>query len=105
MPHAFSKLLSRKIILGTSAGVGLIFMLVGVIFWGGFNTAMEATNTMEFCIGCHEMKDNVYKEYKETIHYQNRSGVRAVCSDCHVPRDWTYKMIRKIKVTATISRP
>lgn len=102
MPHAFSKLLSRKIILGTSVGVSLIFMLVGVIFWGGFNTAMEATNTMEFCIGCHEMKNNVYKEYKETIHYQNRSGVRAVCSDCHVPRDWTYKMIRKIKASKEV---
>ena len=102
MPHALSKLLSRKIILGTSAGVGLIFMVVGVIFWGGFNTAMQATNTMEFCIGCHEMKDNVYVEYKETVHYQNRSGVRAVCSDCHVPRDWTYKMIRKIQASKEV---
>ncbi|MEH6650859.1 MAG: NapC/NirT family cytochrome c [Motiliproteus sp.] len=102
MPHVLSKLLSRKIILGTSIGVGLIFMAIGVIFWGGFNTAMQATNTMEFCIGCHEMKDNVYVEYKETIHYQNRSGVRAVCSDCHVPRDWTYKMIRKIQASKEV---
>jgi len=22
----------------------------GIIFWGGFNTAMEYTNTLEFCI-------------------------------------------------------
>ncbi|MEJ1999448.1 MAG: NapC/NirT family cytochrome c, partial [Maritimibacter sp.] len=22
----------------------------GIIFWGGFHTAMEATNTLEFCI-------------------------------------------------------
>ncbi len=27
----------------------------------------------------------VYQEYKETIHYSNRSGVRAICPDCHVP--------------------
>ena len=32
----------------------------GVIFWGGFNTALEVTNTEQFCIGCHEMQDNVY---------------------------------------------
>jgi cytochrome c-type protein NapC len=71
----------------------------GIIFWGGFNTAMEATNRMEFCIGCHEMRDNVYQEYKETIHYSNRTGVRAVCSDCHVPKDWGHKMLRKIQAS------
>ncbi|MCL4195244.1 MAG: NapC/NirT family cytochrome c, partial [Thermoguttaceae bacterium] len=56
----------------------------GIIFWGGFNTAMEATNTMSFCVSCHEMRDNVFKEYATTIHYQNRTGVQATCSDCHV---------------------
>lgn len=35
----------------------------GVMFWGGFNTAMEYTNHMEFCIACHEMRDHVYSEY------------------------------------------
>jgi cytochrome c-type protein NapC len=74
----------------------------GIVFWGGFNTAMEATNTMEFCIGCHEMRDNVYPEYQKTIHYQNRTGVRAVCSDCHVPRDWTHKIIRKIQASKEV---
>jgi cytochrome c-type protein NapC len=85
----------------------------GVFFWGGFNTAMEATNTLDFCISCHEMHDNVYQEYKKTIHYTNRTGVRAVCSDCHVPKDWTHKMIRKIqaskevwgKITGVIDTP
>ncbi len=71
----------------------------GVIFWGGFNTAMEATNTMGFCISCHEMRDTVYKEYQQTVHYSNRTGVRAICSDCHVPDPWVYKFIRKIKAT------
>lgn len=78
----------------------LIFgMVAGIIFWGGFNTAMEATNTMTFCISCHEMRDNVYQEYKETVHYKNPSGVQATCSDCHVPRPWIYKVIRKIEAS------
>ena len=77
-------------------------MIAGVIFWGGFNTAMEATNTLDFCISCHEMRDNVYQEYKTTIHYTNRTGVRAVCSDCHVPKDWTHKMIRKIQASKEV---
>jgi len=80
-------------------GVGF---LTGVFFWGGFNTALEATNSMEFCISCHEMRDNVYQEYKQTIHYTNRTGVRAVCSDCHVPKDWTHKMIRKVQASAEV---
>jgi cytochrome c-type protein NapC len=101
-----------------SAKYSLLSLLVvgffsGIFFWGGFNTGMEATNTMEFCIGCHEMRDNVYVEYKKTIHYTNRTGVRAVCSDCHVPKDWTHKMIRKIqaskevwgKITGVIDTP
>ena len=46
----------------------------GVVFWGGFNTAMEATNTMAFCISCHEMQDNVYEEYMKSPHYQQRLG-------------------------------
>lgn len=90
-----------------SAKYSLIALLTvgffsGIIFWGGFNTAMEATNTMEFCISCHEMHDNVYQEYKKTIHYSNRTGVRAMCSDCHVPKDWSHKMVRKIKASAEL---
>ena len=74
----------------------------GVIFWGGFNTAMEATNTEAFCTGCHEMRDNVLAELKTTIHYSNRSGVRATCSNCHVPHDWTDKMARKMQASKEV---
>ena len=73
----------------------------GIIFWGGFNTFMEYTNTMEFCTGCHEM-DTVYQEYQHSVHYENNSGVRAICSDCHVPRPWTAKLVRKIKASNEI---
>ncbi|HEY9081238.1 NapC/NirT family cytochrome c [Magnetovibrio sp.] len=76
-----------------------VIFLIGVVVWGGFNTAMEATNTLEFCVSCHEMKDNVYAEYVQTTHYSNRSGVRAICSDCHVPKEWGHKVIRKIRAT------
>jgi len=77
----------------------LVGFFGGIIFWGGFNTGMEATNTLGFCIGCHEMRDNVYPEYQKTIHYSNRTGVRAICSDCHVPHNWTSKIMRKIQAS------
>ena len=74
----------------------------GIIFWGAFNTAMEFTNTETFCTGCHEMRDNVFAELKSTIHYTNRSGVRAKCSDCHVPHDWTDKIARKMQASKEV---
>jgi len=83
-------------------GWGAIFVVggvAGIIFWGGFNTFMEQTNTLGFCVSCHEMRDTVYQEYKQSIHYQNPSGVRAICADCHVPKDWTAKLVRKIKAS------
>jgi nitrate/TMAO reductase-like tetraheme cytochrome c subunit len=81
---------------------GAIFIaggLAGIIFWGGFNTYMEYTNTAQFCLSCHEMRSKPFAEYKKSVHYANASGVRAICSDCHVPKDWTAKLIRKIKAT------
>lgn len=47
----------------------------GVMFWGAFNTALELTNTETFCTSCHEMRDNVYQELTNTVHFTNRSGI------------------------------
>ncbi|MBT4044576.1 MAG: hypothetical protein HOF11_13830 [Rhodospirillaceae bacterium] len=73
--------------------------LGGIVFWGGFNWSMEVSNTESFCISCHVMREYVYQEYKTTIHYRNRTGVRASCPDCHVPREWLHKMVRKLQAT------
>ncbi len=73
--------------------------VVGIMFWGGFNWALELTNTESFCISCHEMRNNVYQELQRTVHWSNRSGVRATCPDCHVPHQWIYKIKRKIEAS------
>ncbi len=92
------------VLTGPSRHYSLAFLtfggfIAGIIFWGGFNTALELTNTETFCVGCHEMRDNVFAELKSTIHYTNRSGVRATCPDCHVPHEWTNKIARKMQAT------
>ncbi|MGR6830777.1 pentaheme c-type cytochrome TorC [Aliivibrio wodanis] len=74
--------------------------IAGVIFWGGFNVALEATNTEEFCVSCHA--DNIQPEYAGTIHDKNRSGVRATCPDCHVPHEWTSKIARKMQASKEV---
>ena len=84
-----------------AAGVVLFMGFIGgLLFWGAFNTGMEATNTEQFCSGCHAP---IVKEIRETIHYSNRSGVRAICSDCHVPHNWTDKIVRKVQASKELA--
>jgi len=82
-----------KVAVGTALGMGFIG---GMLFWGAFNTGMEASNSEAFCASCHAP---IVNEIKETIHYSNRSGVRAICSDCHVPHNWTDKIVRKVQAS------
>ncbi len=82
--------------------IAVTSLVAGMIFWDGFHTALESTNKLEFCISCHEMRDTVYLEYQKTIHYSNRTGVRAACPDCHVPKDFFAKMHRKIQAAGEI---
>ena len=84
-----------KLILGLSvAGV-----FVGVLLVIGGAAGLAWTSTEAFCTGCHEMRDNVYAEYKDTIHDRNRTGVRAICTDCHVPREPGPLLLRKARAS------
>jgi cytochrome c-type protein NapC len=93
--------------------VAFFFFIAGIGYMRAFDWTMEVMNAEEFCIACHEMKDNVYPAYTESIHYSNRSGVRATCSACHVPHQWSDKIVRKVqaskevwgKITGKINTP
>ena len=96
-----------QILISPSRTLSLGFLTIGgflggILFWGGFNTALEATNTTAFCVSCHEMRTNVYEELQGTIHFTNRSGVRAGCPDCHVPHEWTRKIARKMQASKEV---
>ena len=82
--------------------VAVIFFLSGIAYMRLFDYTMAVTNTEAFCIGCHEMKDHVYPAYTESIHYSNRSGVRATCPDCHVPHKWSDKVVRKVQASREV---
>lgn len=73
-----------------------LFSALVLSLYFGFNSAIEATNEETFCISCHEMRQTVYKEYKQSSHFANKSGVRATCSDCHVPKQFMDKMKTKM---------
>lgn len=87
---------SARVSAGSLIVAGIV---AGVVLWGGFNWSLELTNTETFCITCHEMEQNNYREYKGSVHDTNASGVRATCPDCHVPHDWIHKVIRKIQAS------
>lgn len=80
-------------------GTAFVALIVGGLLMAAGAAGLAWTNTEPFCIGCHEMRDNVYAEFKGTIHDTNRSGVRAICSDCHVPRDPGPMLVRKVRAT------
>lgn len=71
----------------------LIFLsgaIVAAAALGGAHATLSATGSTEFCVSCHEMTIPL-EELKKTVHYNNTSGVRAGCSDCHVPESgWPY---------------
>jgi nitrate/TMAO reductase-like tetraheme cytochrome c subunit len=71
-------------------------MVIGAGLLTGFAGFTEHTSTTEFCLSCHEM-DTPYREFQQTIHYNNRTGVRASCSACHVPQQQPAKLFAKIQ--------
>lgn len=81
---------------------GLIGLFAGAFVFAGTTAGLAWTNTEAFCTGCHEMRDNVFAEYKDTIHDKNRSGVRATCPDCHVPHELGPKLMRKVQATGEL---
>lgn len=91
--------LGRHAPLKLAVVAALIGLFVGAFGFAGTAAGLAWTNTEAFCTGCHEMKDNVYAEYKGTIHDANRSGVRATCPDCHVPHEIGPKLVRKVHAT------
>ncbi len=88
-------------LLGMPAG-GLLMLAAGALAVTGFQFTMAATSTTEFCLSCHEMSDNIEKDYKLSIHYHNAKGIQATCADCHIPAPFIPKMERKLRATAEV---
>ena len=76
--------------------IGILLLLaLGFSLAIGSSAVLETTNTEEFCTSCHSMQW-VKQEWMESIHYQNASGVRAGCPDCHVPHSLGPKLVAKV---------
>ncbi|MBF0251198.1 MAG: NapC/NirT family cytochrome c [Alphaproteobacteria bacterium] len=72
--------------------------LVTLVLFGGFTVFLHHSNSLEFCVSCHEM-DTPYNEYAQSAHAANRTGAHAVCADCHVPKALGPMLVRKVMAT------
>lgn len=95
LKHRCATCATTTLIIG---GVLIGLVVAGLLLAGGA-AGLAWTNTEQFCVSCHEMRDTVYAEYKDTIHDKNRTGVRAICTDCHVPREPGPMLKRKVEAT------
>ena len=83
-------------------GLLLVGLAAGVFTVLAYDYTMYATSTEEFCTSCHEMADNPGMMLVGTTHHMNRSGVRPTCSDCHVPKEFGPKLVRKIEASREV---
>jgi nitrate/TMAO reductase-like tetraheme cytochrome c subunit len=68
-------------------GLGIVLSAIAVI---GTQVMVHVTGTDAFCGGaCHSMQW-VAKEHQQSTHGSTRSGVRATCHDCHIPREYPH---------------
>ena len=93
---------SRKWLLGIPLG-GFIAFALGAVALGTTNYVLHETSTTEFCYTCHSHEAFIKPEYEASSHFSNAAGVRAGCSDCHLPHDnWFNLVYTKVVVSFDI---
>ena len=88
----------RWYLLGVPIG-GVIALVVGVVFTGGFVGGLKLTESNRFCTSCHEM-DAPFQEYSHSLHYSNALGVRATCGNCHIPPTFLAGIVKHIQASS-----
>ena len=90
----------RKLLFAPSLRYSLFTLLaagfaLGSVVTIGFQYALYAVGTNAFCSSCHA--NDAAKEWRESVHHDNRAGTVVACSECHVPRELLPKIVRVAK--------
>ncbi|WP_158782411.1 NapC/NirT family cytochrome c [Pantoea sp. BAV 3049] len=70
-------------------------MTLAVVVIAGSVTVLHKTSDTAFCVSCHSM-ERPLAEYQGSIHFQNHAGIRAECSDCHIPSQPVAYLVTKL---------
>ena len=73
--------MSKKSWIFLALLTGLVLGLVAMIL---FNTAVQKTSTNDYCMSCHVHSDSD-AAWKQSSHYNNPSGTKVDCVECHLP--------------------
>ncbi len=73
--------------------LGIVFILLG-------GKLMDHTSTNEYCNSCHNIHPQATTSWKQSMHYDTKSGVRTNCVDCHLPPKGEGHFVAKVKTGA-----
>lgn len=68
--------------------VALAGIVVGICLSGGAGALLHKTSSNEYCMKCHYHTD-ADVAWKQSYHYNNGSGTKTDCIDCHLPESGT----------------
>ncbi len=64
-------------------------IIIGILLTLGGKSAIRHTSTNEYCQSCHIHVD-ADESWLKSSHYQNKSGVRIACVECHLPPEGSF---------------
>ena len=84
-----SNMMAKKIFSTIWLPFLLTGTIIGILLTLGGKSAIRYTSTNEYCQSCHIHVD-ADESWKKSSHYQNESGVRVGCVDCHLPPEGSF---------------
>jgi formylglycine-generating enzyme required for sulfatase activity len=77
---------------------GLAGVVLGLSLMIAFNALWHKSSTNESCMSCHYHPESD-ASWKQSIHYNNGSGVKTDCVECHLPPKGTFKYAKTKALT------
>lgn len=81
--------------------IAILGAIGGWLLFGGTTAILHYTSSTEFCVSCHTMQIPK-EEWQGSRHFSNPQGIRAECSDCHIPPQPIDYLLTKIRATKDI---